>query len=127
MSANINHPCHGHMKSDTLYRAAGSTLNYFEETRTNLEYLSSGENLAGCADLVTAPSRTFLRVYTRFPSLLRVYMRCIFDKMGNVFEAAMNKENCGENDWPNYDLRKWRPNKIGSFSREVGHIWTRKG
>jgi hypothetical protein len=30
-----------------------------------LEYLSSGENLAGCADLVTVPSSTFFSVCHR--------------------------------------------------------------
>lgn len=35
------------------------------ELRAHLEYLSSGENRAGCADLVTSPLRTFLSVSAR--------------------------------------------------------------
>lgn len=68
-----------------------------------LEYLSSGLNLAGCADFVTSPARTcskaqasvkegevcvndktrqtLWRVYSRFPLASNVYMRCILDKM----------------------------------------------
>lgn len=42
-----------------------------------LEYLSSGENLAGCADFVTTPSRTFFRVYTLFPDSSSVYIKCM--------------------------------------------------
>ena len=43
-----------------------------------LEYLSSGENLAGWADFVTWPSLIFLRVYSRLPEASRVYIRCMF-------------------------------------------------
>jgi hypothetical protein len=39
--------------------------------------LSSGENLAGCADLVTSPDTTLCRVYMRLPLASRVYMRCM--------------------------------------------------
>ena len=42
-----------------------------------LEYLSSGENRAGCADFETSPETTFLSVYWRTPFESRVYMRCI--------------------------------------------------
>lgn len=45
---------------------------------TDLENLSSGENLAGCADIVRLPSAViFLRVYILLPSGLSVYIRCI--------------------------------------------------
>jgi hypothetical protein len=49
---------------------------FFSVTRC-LEYLSSGENLAGCADLVTSPDTTLCRVYMRLPLASRVYMRCM--------------------------------------------------
>lgn len=42
-----------------------------------LEYLSSGEKRAGCADFVTSPSATFCRVYRRLPLESRVYIRCM--------------------------------------------------
>lgn len=51
------------------------------ERSTYLEYLSSGENLAGCADLVTSPSVIFFRVYWRLPLPSRVYMRCIVTEL----------------------------------------------
>lgn len=44
---------------------------------TDLEYLSSGEKRAGCADLVTSPAETFLSVYRRLPVASTVYMRCM--------------------------------------------------
>lgn len=44
---------------------------------TYLEYLSSGENRAGCADFVTSASTTFFNVYVRLPSASRVNMRCM--------------------------------------------------
>ncbi len=53
--------------------------NHHPESLSYLEYLSSGENLAGCADFVTVLSRTFLRVYILLPVTgSSVYMRCIF-------------------------------------------------
>ena len=71
------------------------------EKVASLEYLSSGLNRAGCADLVTSPAwtcriskmlakadvlydgtpQTLLRVYNRFPLASNVYMRCILDEM----------------------------------------------
>lgn len=76
-----------------------------------LEYLSSGLNRAGCADLVTSPawtcrestmsanteslrekkSQTLLRVYSRFPLASSVYMRCIL----------------GESLWIRYSCSGW--------------------
>ena len=42
------------------------------------ENLSSGLNLAGCADSETAAAGViFLSVYTRFPAVSKEYMRCI--------------------------------------------------
>lgn len=70
-----------YLEKRDMYKSSGgkSKLSESRKGSTNLEYLSSGENLAGCADLVTSPFRTFLRVYVRFPSLSRVYIRCILE------------------------------------------------
>lgn len=49
------------------------------------DHLSSGENRAGCADLVTLPSTTFFKVYRRLPASSRVYIKCI---LKSAFELA---------------------------------------
>lgn len=56
-----------------------SRLNLFLSVIRWRDHLSSGEKRAGCADLVTWPSSTFLSVYRRLPLPSRLYMRCIFD------------------------------------------------
>ena len=59
-------------------RASGSkTHRFFSVTRCR-ENLSSGEKRAGCADVVTLPATTFLRVYKRLPSGDSVNIRCIW-------------------------------------------------
>jgi hypothetical protein len=63
------------LEGDTV--SARQNFSMFPDLRdivsTHLEYLSSGEKRAGWADLVTSPFRTFLRVYTRLPSLSVTY------------------------------------------------------
>ncbi len=50
----------GH-EMDILCCVKSNPYLFFSVTRC-LEYLSSGENRAGCADLVTSPETTFFRV-----------------------------------------------------------------
>lgn len=61
---NATHPQHAIYWPRTLRSFCCVKSNpylFFNVTRC-LEYLSSGENLAGCADLVTSPETTFFRV-----------------------------------------------------------------
>jgi len=66
-----------------------SRLNRFRSVIRWRDHLSSGEKRAGCADLVTWPSSTFLSVYRRLPLLSRLYMRCI---LAGVMIRKMREE-----------------------------------
>lgn len=69
----------------------GSKPNLFFKVTLCLENLSSGENLAGCADLVTSPSSVcFLRVYILFPSGPKVYIKCM---VGGLCCSLVWKQN----------------------------------
>ena len=62
----------------------GSNPNLLFVVMRCLENLSSGENLAGCADTVCLPfGSAFLSVYTRLPSASRWYMRCMVLRFQN--------------------------------------------
>ena len=63
----------------------GFEFKYMDVSYTYLDHLSSGENLAGCADFVTSPSAIFFSVYMRFPFPSSVYMRCILATENDVY------------------------------------------
>lgn len=95
------------------------------------DHLSSGEKRAGCADLVTWPWATFLRVYRRLPLASRVYMRCM---MGDLVSGGELKK-AGESRiwiWPlvcvpigfRFDLwdlnwMKFLVMRFGSFGKKL--------
>jgi len=105
---------------------------------TDLEYLSSGENLAGCADFVILLSSIFFSVYCRCPDGVRVYMRCIFSlsilyqffflSRSCMFPFVSTYVDCRRGQIPSGDLlrKKKKRRESGKYFYEsenlTGHV-----